>query len=108
MLKLKAIASLLSGCISGILIILGGVIQLSGQAWGLILATVVTAVLVVVFVIRLTKTRKFMPAGLMTILGVAARSSYDRSTGVAIAVSFKTVKLQILAGKGALIFSDFD
>ncbi len=62
--------SLISGSISGILLILGGVLQLQGQAWGLILATTVTSVLVVVFLIRLAKTRKFMPAGLMMILGV--------------------------------------
>ncbi len=62
--------SLISGSISGMLLILGGVLQLQGQAWGLILATSVTAVLVVVFLIRLAKTRKFMPAGLMMILGV--------------------------------------
>ncbi|MBC6436143.1 hypothetical protein FM036_45110, partial [Nostoc sp. HG1] len=33
---------------------------------------IVTGVLVVVFAVRLAKTRKFMPAGLMTILGVLA------------------------------------
>lgn len=65
-------ASLISGIISGILLIFGGVMQLQGQTWGLILASVVTAVLVVVFVTRLAKTRKFMPAGLMTVVGVAA------------------------------------
>jgi uncharacterized membrane protein (UPF0136 family) len=32
----------------------------------------VTAVLVVVFAFRLAKTRKFIPAGLMTILGMLA------------------------------------
>jgi len=61
---------LISGIVSGILLILGGVMQLQGQAWGLILATVVTAVLVIVFAVRLAKTRKFMPAGLMAILGL--------------------------------------
>ncbi len=65
-------ASLISGSISGLLLILGGVMLLQGQAWGLILATVVTAVLIIVFAIRLFKTRKFMPAGLMTLLGLAA------------------------------------
>ena len=65
-------ASLISGGVSGLLLILGGVVQLQGQAWGLILAIVVTAVLVVVFAIRLSKTRKVMPAGLMTVLGVTA------------------------------------
>ena len=63
--------SLISGSISGLLLILGGVMQLQGQPWGLILATVVTAVLVIVFGVRLAKTRKFMPAGLMSVLGVA-------------------------------------
>ncbi len=64
--------SLISGIVSGLLLILGGVMQLQGQAWGLILATVVTAVLVIVFAVRLAKTRKFMPAGLMSVLGLAA------------------------------------
>ncbi|MBD1926907.1 hypothetical protein H6F74_11695 [Trichocoleus sp. FACHB-90] len=62
--------SLISGIVTGLLLILGGVMQLQGQAWGLILATVVTAVLVIVFAIRLAKTRKFMPAGLMSVLGL--------------------------------------
>lgn len=64
--------SLISGTISGLLLIFAGVMQLQGQGWGLIIATIVTAVIVIVFTIRLTKTRKFMPAGLMIVLGVAA------------------------------------
>lgn len=64
--------SLLSGSISGLLLILAAYFQLQGQTWGLILAVLVTAVLVVVFAFRLVKTRKFMPAGLMTILGLLA------------------------------------
>ncbi len=63
-------ASLISGSISGLLLIFGGVLQLQGQAWGLILTTIVTTVLIIVFAIRLAKTRKFMPAGLMSILGL--------------------------------------
>ena len=65
-------ASLISGSVSGLLLIFSGVMQLQGYTWGIILATVVTVVLVVVFAIRLAKTRKFMPAGLMTVLGVAS------------------------------------
>jgi uncharacterized membrane protein (UPF0136 family) len=42
-------ASLISGSISGLLLIFAGVIQLRGQAWGLILATVITTLLVIVF-----------------------------------------------------------
>lgn len=65
-------ASLISGSISGLLLILAGIMQLQGQAAGLILATAITAVLVIVFAIRLTKTRKFMPAGLMSLLGLVS------------------------------------
>lgn len=64
--------SLISGSISGLLLLFAGVMQLQGQTWGLILATIVTAVLIIVFAVRLVKTRKFMPAGLMTILGITA------------------------------------
>jgi len=63
-------ASLISGSISGLLLILGGVMQLQGQPWGLIMSAIVTAILIIVFGIRLAKTRKFMPAGLMAGLGL--------------------------------------
>ncbi len=65
-------ASLISGVASGLLLILAGVMQLLGQQAGLILATVITSVLVIVFAIRLIKTRKFMPAGLMSLLGIVS------------------------------------
>ena len=57
---------------SGLLLLIAGVMQLEGQGLGLILATVITSVLVIVFAIRLTKTRKFMPAGLMSLLGIVS------------------------------------
>ncbi len=66
-------ASLISGSISGLFLIFAGVMQLQGQVWGLILATVVTTVLIIVFAIRLAKTRKFMPAGLISVLGLVVR-----------------------------------
>ncbi|GAX42967.1 hypothetical protein NIES4075_39730 [Tolypothrix sp. NIES-4075] len=62
--------SLLSGCISGVLLLFAAYLQFKGIIWGLILAALVTAVLVVVFALRLAKTRKFMPAGLMLFFGV--------------------------------------
>ncbi len=65
-------ASLISGVASGLLLIVAGVMQLLGQQAGLILATVITSVLVIVFAIRLIKTRKFMPAGLMSLLGIVS------------------------------------
>jgi uncharacterized membrane protein (UPF0136 family) len=64
--------SLISGTGFGLLLLLSSFLQFQGQAWGLILAVVVTSVLVVFFAVRLAKTRKFMPAGLMIILGVVA------------------------------------
>ena len=63
--------SLISGVLSGLLLISAAIMQLQGLAWGLILARLVTAILVVVFAMRLLKTRKFMPAGLMLGIGVA-------------------------------------
>ncbi|MFN6464770.1 MAG: TMEM14 family protein [Nostoc sp. DedVER02] len=71
-IQARSKVSLVSGSISGLLLILAAYFQLQGQTWGLILAALVTAVLVVVFAVRLAKTRKFMPAGLMTILGMLA------------------------------------
>ncbi|MGE5656037.1 MAG: TMEM14 family protein [Actinomycetota bacterium] len=70
--KAKSKASLISGSLSGLLLILAGVVQLQGQSWGLILATVVAAVLVIVFIGRLVKTRKLMPAGLMILGGLVS------------------------------------
>lgn len=64
--------SLLSGSISGLLLIIAAFLQLQGQIWGLFVATFITAALVVFFSLRLAKTRKFMPSGLMIILGVLA------------------------------------
>ena len=71
-IQARSKVSLLSGSISGLLLVLAAYFQLQGQSWGPILAVIVTAVLVVVFAVRLAKTRKFMPAGLMTILGMLA------------------------------------
>ncbi|MCC5608909.1 hypothetical protein LC612_19495 [Nostoc sp. CHAB 5834] len=71
-IQARSKVSLLSGSISGLLLLLAAYFQLQGQSWGSILAVIVTGVLVVVFAVRLVKTRKFMPAGLMTILGMLA------------------------------------
>ncbi|MDZ8227374.1 TMEM14 family protein [Nostoc sp. ChiVER01] len=69
-IQARSKVSLVSGSISGLLLVLAAYFQLQGQSWGSILAVIVTGVLVVVFAVRLAKTRKFMPAGLMTILGM--------------------------------------
>lgn len=62
--------SLISGIITGILLLLAGAGLWQAQAWGLWLAIAVTLLLVIVFIYRLVKTKRFMPAGLMTIVGV--------------------------------------
>lgn len=63
--------SLMSGFISGLLLLISAYLLYGGAAAGPLLSGIVTLVLVVVFSIRLAKTRKFMPAGLMIIVGVA-------------------------------------
>ncbi|MEA5571400.1 TMEM14 family protein [Calothrix sp. UHCC 0171] len=62
--------SLISGTISGLLLVIAGFLQVQGLEFAFVLASVITAVLVVIFAIRLKKTRKLMPAGLMTGLGM--------------------------------------
>jgi uncharacterized membrane protein (UPF0136 family) len=68
----KSKVSLLSGGICGLLIIVAALCQLQGLTWGLTLAALITGILVVFFAFRLVKTRKFMPGGLMMILGTLA------------------------------------
>ncbi|ARV60202.1 hypothetical protein BZZ01_17595 [Nostocales cyanobacterium HT-58-2] len=70
--KANSNVSLISGGISGLLLIITAFVQLQGYSWGLTLATVITGVLIIFFAFRLAKTRKFMPAGLMAILGLVA------------------------------------
>lgn len=70
--KVKSQTSLISGVVIGILLILSGIAHQQGASWGLILATLVTVALIIVFTVRLFKTRKFMPAGLMVLTGLLA------------------------------------
>ncbi|MGB7250818.1 MAG: TMEM14 family protein [Phormidesmis sp.] len=62
--------SLMSGLISGLLLLVGAYLLFGGSSAGPILSAVVSLLLVIVFLVRLSKTRKFMPAGLMIILGL--------------------------------------
>ncbi|NEO55899.1 MAG: hypothetical protein F6K54_24235 [Okeania sp. SIO3B5] len=64
--------SLISGSVSGLLLIVSGIVQLMGMNWGLIFSIVIATILVITFIIRLVKTRKMMPAGLMILTGIAA------------------------------------
>jgi uncharacterized membrane protein (UPF0136 family) len=62
--------SLLAGCGCGILLLISAFLQVQGQTWAGLAAAVVTLILLVAFMMRWLKTRKFMPAGLMLILGI--------------------------------------
>lgn len=70
-IQAKSKPSLISGSISGALLIIGGLMEWNAIPIGLTVAKVVTIALLVVFTLRLVKTRKFIPAGLMLITGVA-------------------------------------
>ena len=67
--KVKSTVSLASGIVSGVLLLLGGILQQQGNPFGLIFSVIVTGILIAVFIVRLVKTRKFMPAGVMVIAG---------------------------------------
>lgn len=70
--KAKSQISLFAGCGTGILLILGGILQIQGLTWGLIFSIVMSVFLIITFISRLLKTRKFMPSGLMIIAGFIA------------------------------------
>jgi uncharacterized membrane protein (UPF0136 family) len=69
-IQAKSKISLVAGCGCGLLVVVSAILQLQGQAWGLVAATGVTIVLLLAFVMRWVKTRKFMPAGLMFVVGI--------------------------------------
>lgn len=64
--------SLISGFLSGLLLLLGGLLWSQGIPAGAGLAIGVTAALVVVFIRRWMQTKKAMPALLMIGTGIAA------------------------------------
>ncbi|WNZ25508.1 hypothetical protein HJG54_23420 [Leptolyngbya sp. NK1-12] len=70
--KANSQTSLISGVISGVLLMISGLAHQQNLSWGLPLAIGVTIALIAVFAVRFAKTRKFMPAGLMVIAGILA------------------------------------
>lgn len=73
--------SLIAGAVTGTLLILSGVGLVQAQTWGRLLAIAVSALLVVVFISRLVQTQKFMPAGLMIIVGIATLAALLTTRG---------------------------
>lgn len=70
--QVQSKVSLISGIVSGSLLLAGGIAQQQGRVWGLPLSVAITALLIVVFAVRWFKTRKLMPAALMIAAGIAA------------------------------------
>ncbi len=70
--KAQSKPSLISGVVFGVLLLVSGWLMLEARAWGWYLAIVLAGFLTAFFVVRFKNTRKFMPAGLMVVLSVAA------------------------------------
>lgn len=70
--KAKSQASLISGGISGILLVISGVLMFKGIAAASYFALLISLTLLVVFTQRFSAKRAFMPAGLMLILSLLA------------------------------------
>lgn len=71
-LKSQSKVSLISGGVSGLLLlILAGMLN-SGISWAIPMAAVIIALLVVVFIVRWLKTKKLIPAMPMIFSGVVA------------------------------------
>jgi len=68
--KSQSKASLISGSISGILLLGAGGLQLNGFDWGKWLGLAITSALIVVFIVRWVKTQKLIPALPMIVAGV--------------------------------------
>jgi uncharacterized membrane protein (UPF0136 family) len=71
-LKAGSKVSLITSAVSAAALILTAIPGLFGARLAAGLADVIMAALLVVFAIRLTKTKKFMPSGLMLVITVLA------------------------------------
>jgi len=69
-LKAKSLPSLIMGGIGGLALIAAGYALGHGLAWGLPLALILSAGLLVFFSLRYYRTRALMPGGLMAILSL--------------------------------------
>lgn len=68
--KSKSTVSLVSGGISGLLLLILAVVMNQGQIWAASIAAIIIALLVVVFIVRWFKTKKPIPALPMIFFGI--------------------------------------
>ena len=73
--KARSKPSLIFGTVFGVALIVVGIGIHQGRANDVWVAAGLAGLLAIIMGIRFAKTRKFMPAGLMTILGVAVLAS---------------------------------
>ena len=66
--KAKSKPSLIMGVGSAILLAVSFVVSLSNPSYGLVGAAIITAILEFVFGVRLAKTKKFMPSGMLLVV----------------------------------------
>ncbi len=71
-LKAKSRVSLITSAVFAALLVLTTLRGIFEPAFARDLANVIMALLVVVFAVRLAKTKKFMPSGLMLVVTIAA------------------------------------
>ena len=70
--KVRSKASLLSGVGFGLMLLASGYEVWRGSRKGLAASAVMAALLMAIFAVRLVKTRRFMPAGVLALLSLAA------------------------------------
>ena len=80
-IKGKSKVSLVTGILFGIALIECGVLIHQGVAFATVTATMLAAVLVLVFAMRFVKTRKVMPAAVLAIMSLVAAAWL--ATGIA-------------------------
>lgn len=71
-LKAKSKVSLIASTVFGVILIIAAIPGILDRTLAWNITNIVMAVLLVVFAIRLSKTKRFMPSGLMLVITIAA------------------------------------
>ena len=71
-IKSQSKVSLISGGVIGLLLLILAGIMNSGNQWAATVAAIIISLLIIVFIVRWFKTKKFMPAVPMIFFGVVS------------------------------------